>query len=153
MSQDPGFGGIYVPHGIQGSKGPGMGSGVGWPGSGGIQGSGSGYPRIGIWGRSRDPSNLRAGTVVWGSGIWVLGPGDPGIRGSGSVSRDWDLGPKTGIWVSGDQDFGIRGVYGRDWRALDASGEARGRPEARTLRTSRAVCSILGGQGAESTRS
>ena len=85
ISQDPGFGGISVR--IQGSKGPGMGSGVGWLGSGGIQGSGSGYPGIGIWGRSGDSG-------ISGRGLWS------GDLGSGLGSGIWDLG----YWMQSERN-------------------------------------------------
>ena len=61
--------------------------------------------------------------------------------------------PEDGFWVVWGWFLGDLGTIlegepwrpvGRDWRALEASGEAWGRPEARTLRMSRAVCSILG---------
>ena len=61
-------------------------------------------------------------------------------------------GLRTGFGWSGDGFWATWGAFwrdlrpvGRDWRALEASGE--------TLRMSRSVCLILGGQGREAMRS
>ena len=63
------------------------------------------------------------GLIDWDLGIRGLGSGCPGT--GFWVSGDWDLGPETGIWVSGT-GIQVRGLYGRDWRALEASGEKPG---------------------------
>ena len=52
--------------------------------------------------------------------------------------------------MSGDRDLAIRGLYGRDWRALDASG-GLGTPRRQDFEDVSSRLLDSGGQGAEGT--